>query len=183
MIFNHLIKNKKIVKMSISLKKIPNIKKLLPNNNILLQKPLTKKSKSHLNLKCSYYKNKETKINKNLCILNFITKETNRKYSVKTTLSDFFPNKNYELYMINKYDEYLNTSLSFISEFDLEEEKNLNDSFNSCDEINSSIEQIEIKTKSSKIVNKNLDDNENEAKLEKEWNDIKLFLLNRKQKE
>lgn len=174
--------------MSISLKTIPNISKFLDKKNMILQKPLKRevsaeKSKSHLNFKSSFYKNNEPKINKNLCILNFITNETNRKYSIKTTLSDSLPNRNYELYMINKYDENLNTSLSFISEFDLEEENKLNESFNSCDDINSSIEQIEIKTKTSKIVNKDLIDIEDDLKLENEWNDIKDFLLNRKQAE
>ena len=68
---------------------------------------------------------------------------------MKTTLTDSFPTKNkYELYMINKYDENLNPDLSFISEFDLEEDFNKsNDSFNSSDNDDSEIEQIEIKTR------------------------------------
>ena len=59
----------------------------------------------------------------------------------------------YELSMINKYDEDLNSSLSFISEFDLENEENDNDSsFDSCFDDNS-VEEIDIikKEKTQKI--------------------------------
>ena len=47
--------------------------------------------------------------------------------------------------MLNKYDEDLNSSLSFISEFDLENEENDN-SFNSSFDDNS-VEVIEITSK------------------------------------
>ena len=81
----------------------------------------------------------------------------------------------YDLCMINKYDENLNDSLSFISDFDLEEDKNkLNDSFSSCDNNENSMEQIEIKTKTNKINN---DNEKYDFELEKEWNDIKELLL------
>ena len=53
--------------------------------------------------------------------------------------------KNYDLSMLNKYDEDLNSSLSFISEFDLENEENDN-SFNSSFDDNS-VEVIEITSK------------------------------------
>ena len=86
--------------------------------------------------------------------------------------------------MINKYDESLNESLSFISEFDLEQdENNQNDSFNSCDNDNESIEQIEIKTDIKTNSNKrdSIDDNkEIDLELENDWNDIQEFLLNKK---
>ena len=79
--------------------------------------------------------------------------------------------------MINKYDEYLNKSLSFISKFDLEEdESQLKDSFSSCENNYSDIEQIEIKKKSSKNIFIEIDD-DNNVQLEKEWNDIENFLL------
>ena len=56
----------------------------------------------------------------------------------------------YELSMINKYDEDLNSSLSFISEFDLENEENDNDnSFDSCFDDNS-VEEIDIVKKEKK---------------------------------
>ena len=142
----------------------------------------TGKSKSHLCLKNLFYK-KEDKIDKDLCILNFITNDTQRKYSMKTALTDSFPSKNkYELYMINKYDENLNPDLSFISEFDLEEDlKKSNDSFNSSDNDDSEIEQIEIKNRTSKIIYENENEIvENDIELEKEWDDIQNFLLNKK---
>ena len=173
--------------MSVSLKNIPKMSKLLSSNtNIIIKKPLkreesTEKSKSHLNLKYLFYKNNEKKIiNKDLCILNFITNDNDKKYSYKTSLSDSIPNLyNYELYMINKYDEYLNKSLSFISKFDLEEDENkLSNSFSSCENSDNDIEQIEIKRKSNNKILPEIDD-DNNIKLEKEWEDIKNYLLNK----
>jgi hypothetical protein len=53
----------------------------------------------------------------------------------------------YDLCMINKYDEDLNSSLSFISEFDLENDENDKDnSFNSSFDENS-VEEVEITKK------------------------------------
>ena len=49
----------------------------------------------------------------------------------------------YDLCMINKYDEDLNSDLSFISEFDLEEENKNDDSFNSSFDEHS-VEEIDI---------------------------------------
>ena len=64
--------------------------------------------------------------------------------------SDFSLNSQemkYDLCMINKYDEDLNSDLSFISEFDLEQEENENDnSFNSSFDENS-VEEIDITPK------------------------------------
>ena len=84
--------------------------------------------------------------------------------------------------MINKYDENLNNSLSDISDFDLEEDEKKNDSFNSCDNEDSCVEEIEIKTL-TKTNKKFLDNNEKEQidfEFEKEWNDIKDLLFNKK---
>ena len=52
--------------MSVSLKNLPKISKLLDRNDITMKKPLkreesTEKSKSHLNLKNLFYKNNEKK--------------------------------------------------------------------------------------------------------------------------
>ena len=165
--------------MSVSLKNLPKISKLLDKNGITMKKPLkreesTEKSKSNLNLKNLFYENNEKKrINKDLCILNFITNDNDRKYSFKTSLSDSIPNLyNYELYMINKYDEYLNHSLSFISKFDLEEDENqLNNSFSSCENNDSEIEIEIIKKTSRNKINVEIDV-DNDIKLEKEWKDI-----------
>ena len=175
--------------MSISLKNIPKMSKLLDKKDLNLSVPIkreesTGKSQTHLSLKYSFYNNiQKQSINTDLCILNFITNESERKYSGKTSISDSIPNKfNYELQMINKYDENLNSSLSFISEFDLEdEEENLeNDSFDSCDNDVSEIEQIEIKKSSKNVLDDRIEDEECSIKLEKEWNDIQEFLLNKK---
>ena len=73
--------------------------------------------------------------------------------------------------MINKYYENLDLSLSFISEFDLEEDNknDMNESFKSSDSEVYCEEQIEIKTVTKKITS---DDEENDIKLKKEWNEI-----------
>ena len=82
--------------------------------------------------------------------------------------------------MINKYEEKLNSSLSFISEFDLEEdEKEKGDSFDSLDNVNS-VEESEIFIKNNKkIIDLDDDDEEQNKKLEKEWSDIQELLLNK----
>ena len=55
----------------------------------------------------------------------------------------------YDLSMLNKYDEDLNSSLSFISEFDLENGNEDDNSFNSSFDDNS-VEEIEIVSKVKK---------------------------------
>ena len=173
--------------MSVSAKNMLNMTKILKNNkdvlfNIPKRETSTEKIGRHLSLKNAFYKtNEKTKTKTDLTILNYITKNSEGRFSAKTSLSDSAPEKlEYDLCMVNKYDENLNTSLSFISEFDLEEDgEKQNDSFNSCDE-DSCIEEIEIKTKSNK---RNLDDIENEefnSELEKDWDDIQNILLKNK---
>ena len=167
--------------MSVSLKNIPKISKLSEETNLINEKreKSTRKSYDQLTSKYSFNINQENKINTNLCILNFITSESQRKYSTKTSNSESNPIiYDYDLHMINKYDENLNSSLSFISEFDLEEdeEKNNEDSFNSCENDDSEIEQIEIKNSSNQVLIDTIDE-DNDIKLEKEWNDIQNFLL------
>ena len=173
--------------MSVSAKNIFNMTKILKNNkdvlfNIRKRETSTEKIGRHLSLKNAFYKtNEKTKTKTDLTILNYITKNSEGRFSAKTSLSDSAPEKlEYDLCMVNKYDENLNTSLSFISEFDLEEDgEKQNDSFNSCDE-DSCIEEIEIKTKSNKRI---LDDIENEefnSELEKDWDDIQNILLKNK---
>ena len=105
-----------------------------------------------------------------------------KKHSIKTAFSDINyenDNKNYDLNMINKYEENLNSSLSFISEFDLEndnENKN-NSSFNSEDE-DDSVEKIEITTKCNKNkIDKNSEEDEFDVKLNQDFIEIKKKLL------
>jgi len=170
--------------MSVSLKNIQKISKLSEKTNFISDKieKFTRKSHNNLSSKYSNDINTEKKINTNLCILNFITSESQRKYSTKTSNSESNPIiYDYDLHMINKYDENLNSSLSFISKFDLEEddEDNQNDdSFNSCEHDDSEIEQIEIKNSSKQVLKDNIDE-DGDIKLEKEWNDIQNFLLNK----
>ena len=169
--------------MSVSLKNSPKLSKYLEKNNFISEKreKTIGKSHKHLYSKYSFNINTEKQINYNLCILNFITSESQRKNSAKTSNSESNPIiYNYDLHMINKYDENLNSSLSFISDFDLEEdeENQIDESFNSCEHDDSEIEQIEIK-KSSKQVFKDNNDEETDDKFEKEWNDIQNFLLNK----
>ena len=117
------------------------------------------------------------------CVLNFI-RSSERKESSKTASSEIPKELKYDLSMINKYEEKLNSSLSFISEFDLEQdENNQNNSFNSCDNDDESIEQIEIKTDEKTNSNKRDSVNDNkdiDLELENDWNDIQKFLLNKK---
>ena len=85
--------------------------------------------------------------------------------------------------MVKKYSENFNSNLSFISEFNLEENNDeLDDSFNSSNNECSEIEQIEIKAKSSKLVNSSKFDDDNNLEFEKEWKYIKDFLLNKRLK-
>lgn len=175
--------------MSVSLKILPKIKKLsnkkdtctlhLVHRDKSIQKP-----KKYLSLKNLYYNQEKmikTKaiINKDLPILKFISISNARQYSMKTSLSDNAPNfLNYNICMINKYDEHLDSSLSFISKFDLEEDlKNVSNSFNSSNNEESCEEQIEIKSTSKRI--SLAVDEENDEKFDKEWNDIKEMLLNK----
>ena len=89
-----------------------------------------------------------TKLNEGI-VLHFI-RNSSKKDTVKTTSSENIEEMKYELNMINKYDEDLNSSLSFISEFDLENEENEKDnSFNSSFDENS-VEEIEISDKKKK---------------------------------
>ena len=82
-------------------------------------------------------------------VLHFI-RNSSKKDTVKTTSSEKIEEMKYELNMINKYDEDLNSSLSFILEFDLENEENEKDnSFNSSFDENS-VEEIEIIDKKKK---------------------------------
>ena len=111
-------------------------------------------------------------------ILNFV-RNSERKETVKTTFSESSTDLKYDLCMINKFDENLNTSLSFISEFDLEDDKNEKDnSFNSLDN-DGSVEEVDILDKNNKRISIIEDEEEHNTKLEKEWNDIQELLLNK----
>ena len=157
---------------------------LLPKENCENKNNLKKGIRKYISLQNDdYQKDIIKKLNEGT-VLNII-RNSKRKDSGKTSFSDSSKILKYELSMIDKYDENLNASLSFISEFDLEEEddKEMDNSFNSLDNDNSvEAENIESLEKSRKNVNNEEDDEEHKTKLEKEWEDIQEFLLNNKNK-
>ena len=175
--------------MSVSAKSNLKISKSLRKNDLSFIEIEKRDSSSEkprrrrLNLKTIFYENKpaEKKINTDLIILNFISDKSQTNFSARTALSDTPQNKlDYNLCMINKYDENLNESLSFISEFDLEQdnENNEDSSFNSLDNDNS-VENIDISDKNRTKSFDKEDDEEHKTKLEKEWADIQELLLNK----
>ena len=163
----HFSKKKKIFKSSLSIKLKPE------------KRSYSVKYQSDITLNKNLYK-KDTKIiNENLLILNYIMNCSQKKFSAKTALTDSSPeNLKYDLNMINKYEENINTNLSFISNFDLEDIYIDNNSFNSEEDDNENYEIIENKTKTNKkVVNYRSNDDEVNDKLEKDFLDIKNFLL------
>ena len=75
-------------------------------------------------------------------ILNFIRNSNKKVKHIIEPSGKNYTEMKYDLSMINKYEEDSNSNLSFISEFDLEEENKNNDSFESSFE--SSVEEIDI---------------------------------------
>ena len=164
--------NQKIFKSSLSIK----LKKEKRSYSL--------KSQSSLTLNKSIYK-KDTKIlNGNLLVLNYIMNCSQKNFSAKTALTDSSPeNFRYDLSMINKYEENINSSLSFISNFDLEEDFiNNKESFNSEEEQeDDNFEIIEIKSKyNKKVKNYSYKDVLFDDKINKEFLEIKNILLCKK---
>ena len=115
---------------------------LIKNKEI--KKDNTKKIKKKTSLQDDYIKKEIYKKLNEGSVLHFI-RNSNKKDTVKTNYSETSQQMKYDLSMINKYNEDLNSSLSFISEFDLENEQNSNDnSFNSSFDNNSVEEEIDI---------------------------------------
>ena len=172
--------------MSISHRHFSNKKKLFKSSlSIKLKqekRSYSVKFKSALTLSKNLYK-KETKIiNENLLILNYIMNCSQKKFSAKTSLTDSSPdNLKYDLNMINKFEEDINTNLSFISNFDLEDIYNENNkSFNSEEEedYNDNFEIIVNTRQINNKVENNIDnDDEVNDKLNKDFLDIKKLIL------
>ena len=172
--------------MSISHRHFSNKKKLFKSSLSIKLKPEKRsysvKLQSDLTLSKNLYK-KDTKIiNENLLILNYIMNCSQKKFSAKTSLTDSSPdNLKYDLNMINKFEEDINTNLSFISNFDLEDIYNENNkSFNSEEEEddNDNFEIIVNTRKINKKVVNNIDnDDEVNDKLNKDFLDIKRLIL------
>ena len=94
-------------------------------------------SMSDDNIKKNIYK----KLNEGT-VLNFI-RTSSKKDNFKSIISENLQEMKYDLGMINKYEEEPNSSLSFISEFNLEEDENESETFNSSLDDNS-VEEFEI---------------------------------------
>lgn len=176
--------------MSTSSKMNLKIKKPIKRGDSLLSKVEKRdssldKSKHSLNLKNTFYQkesNQDIDINNNLSILNFVVNKTVQRSSFVTTVTYNPPEKlDYDLDMVNKYDE--DGSLSFISEFDLEEDdsKQDDDSFSSCENDDPSIEEVEIIKKYPTHKRVSCDyiykKPETDLDLEKDWNEIRHLLL------
>ena len=136
------------------------------------------RSHSDICLNKNFYKKNSKVYNENLLILNYMFNCSKKKYSAKTALSDSaFKNLDYDLSMVNKYDENLNSSLSFISNFDLENSNNENNNSFDSENDDDSLDKIEIKNKYKKIIKKKEDENEINDELNKEFLDIKKMVL------
>jgi hypothetical protein len=105
------------------------------------EKPSKKGIKKSISLQNDQIKNEIFKKLNEGTVLNFIRNSNIEK--VKSNISIKSQEMKYDLCMINKYDEDLNSDLSFISEFDLEEENKNDDSFNSSFDEHS-VEEIDI---------------------------------------
>jgi hypothetical protein len=100
-----------------------------------------------------FNKNDSKIYNEKYVVLNYII-DVQKRFSTSTALTDTKPETfKYDLTMINKYEEDLNTGLDYISDFDLEKDDNdKNGSFESENDNNDSSD-VEIKIKNN---NKNL---------------------------
>ena len=97
-----------------------------------------------------FNKNDSKIYNEKYVVLNYII-DVQKRFSTSTALTDAKPETfKYDLTMINKYEEDLNTSLDYISDFDLEKDDNdKNSSFESENDNNDSSD-VEIKIKNNK---------------------------------
>ena len=100
-----------------------------------LQKSISKKFKKVISLTNDNIKNEIYKKLNEGSVLNFI-RTSKKKATIRVDDSDSQKMK-YDLSMLKKYEEKPNKNLSFISEFDLENEDKGNNSFNSSFDENS----------------------------------------------
>ena len=174
--------------MSISHRHFSNKKKLFKSSLSIKLKPEKRsysvKFQSDMALSKNLYKKDSKVINENLLILNYIMNCSQKKFSAKTSLTDSSPeNLKYDLTMINKYEENINSNLSFISNFDLEDVYNEhNDSFNSEEEDDNDNFEIVVNPRiiNKKVVNNIDNDDEVNDKLNKDFLDIKRLVLGKK---
>ena len=150
----------------------------LSSNNKSHKRYSSVKSENEISLKQNFYKTETKKYNEHLLVLNYLANCSKNRFSVKTALTDS-ENMDYDLSMINRYEEDFNTSLNNISDFDLEQDNEDNNSFNSeMDDGTSEI--IDIKSKSNtKFVNNINSNNSVKDILDKDFIEIKELLLNK----
>ena len=127
-------------------------------HHLLIKEKKEKRSNSinienEISLIKEFNKNDSKIYNEKYVVLNYII-DVKKRFSTSTALTDAKPETfKYDLTMINKYEEDLNTSLDYISDFDLEKDDNdKNSSFESENDNNDSSD-VEIKIKNN---NKNL---------------------------
>ena len=95
-----------------------NLHENLVKKNPEIKDNLKKAIKKHMSVPDDYIKKEIFKKLNEGSIFNYILNST-RRNSLRTDAAEKSSEMKYELSMINKYDEDLNSSLSFISEFDL----------------------------------------------------------------
>lgn len=124
-------------------------------HHLLIKEKKEKRSNSinienEISLIKEFNKNDSKIYNEKYVVLNYII-DVQKRFSTSTALTDTKPETfKYDLTMINKYEEDLNTSLDYISDFDLEKDDNdKNSSFESENDNNDSSD-VEIKIKNNK---------------------------------
>ena len=128
-------------------------------HHLLIKEKKEKRSNSinienEISLIKEFNKNDSKIYNEKYVVLNYII-DVQKRFSTSTALTDTKPETfKYDLTMINKYEEDLNTSLDYISDFDLEKDDNdKNSSFESeSDNNDSSDVEIKIKNNNKKFV-------------------------------
>jgi len=102
-------------------------------HHLLIKEKKEKRSNSinienEISLIKEFNKNDSKIYNEKYVVLNYII-DVQKRFSTSTALTDTKPETfKYDLTMINKYEEDLNTSLDYISDFDLEKDDNDNNS-------------------------------------------------------
>ena len=128
-------------------------------HHLLIKEKKEKRSNSinienEISLIKEFNKNDSKIYNEKYVVLNYII-DVKKRFSTSTALTDAKPETfKYDLTMINKYEEDLNTSLDYISDFDLEKDDNdKNSSFESENDNNDSSDvEIKIKNNNKKFV-------------------------------
>ena len=119
----------------------------------------------------------------NSLFLNEIMECAEKNYSRKTAFSDNMyksEEMKYDLSMLNRYEEHLNSSFSDISEFDLEQDENKDDSSFNSEEDDNCYEENIINIKPDKYNKKLYNEDDFDFKIDQDFNEIKKNLLSMK---